>query len=114
MIIKPGQPYPLGASWDGRGVNFSLFSEHATRVELCLFESAGDEHESHRLDLPERTDRVWHGFVPDLRPGQVYGYRVHGPQEPAEGHRFNPAKVLVDPYAQAIGRTVKWSEEMFG
>ena len=114
LIIKPGQPYPLGATWDGRGVNFSLFSEHAARVELCLFDSPEDTREAQRFDLPERTDRVWHGFVPDLRPGQLYGYRVHGPQEPAEGHRFNPAKILVDPYAKAIGRPVKWADEMFG
>jgi isoamylase len=111
--LRPGHPYPLGATWDGRGVNFSLFSENATGVDLCLFD-APDGRESRRIPLPECTDRVWHGFVPDLRPGQLYGFRVHGPHNPSEGHRFNPAKVLVDPYAKAIGRTVRWSDEMFG
>ena len=100
-----GTPYPLGATWDGGGVNFALFSEHATKVELCLFDSPDAEARDARASpLPERTDLVWHGYLPDVLPGQLYGYRVHGPYEPAKGHRFNPNKVLLDPYAKAIGR----------
>src|SRR5262245_54793232 len=94
LRVWPGQPYPLGASWDGRGVNFALYSENATKVELCLFDSQNAAHESARIELPEYTDFVWHGFFPDLVPGQLYGYRVHGPYEPDEGHRFNPNKVV--------------------
>jgi len=113
MRILPGQPYPLGATWDGRGVNFALFSEHATRVELCLFDSAEARIESHRITLPEHTDQVWHAYLPHARPGQLYGYRVHGPYAPAEGLRFNPAKLLLDPYAKAIARQLTWCDEMF-
>ena len=104
MRIWPGRPYPLGATWDGAGVNFALFSEHATKVELCLFDSPDATKESQRITLPEQTDQVWHGYLPDVQPGQLYGYRVHGPYEPAKGHRFNPNKVVLDPYAKAIGR----------
>ncbi len=114
MRVWPGKPYPLGATWDGRGVNFALFSEHATKVELCLFGSASDRQESHRIALPEQTDRVWHGYLPDVGPGQVYGYRVHGPYEPGAGHRFNPNKLLLDPYAKAIARDVSWDDALFG
>jgi glycogen operon protein len=114
MRVWPGNSYPLGASWDGAGVNFALFSEHATKVELCLFESAESPHETIRITLPDRTDQVWHGYLPDVRPGQAYGYRVHGPYDPKAGHRFNPNKIVLDPYAKAIGRTVQWSDEMFG
>ncbi|MEZ5318289.1 MAG: glycogen debranching protein GlgX [Vicinamibacterales bacterium] len=115
MNLRPGAPYPLGATWDGLGVNFALFSEHATRVELCLFDAPDRPTESHRVDLPEQTDQVWHGYVPALRPGQCYGYRVHGPYDPAAGHRFNPAKLLLDPYAKAIGRMTHWADyRMFG
>ena len=115
MRIRPGQPYPLGATWDGLGVNFAIFSEHASRVELCLFDSVESPAESLRVTLPERTDLVWHGYLPDIRPGQLYGYRVHGPYEPEAGHRFNPHKLLLDPYAKAIGRSVRWAQgEMFG
>lgn len=114
MRVWPGQPYPLGASWDGAGVNFAVFSEHATRVELCLFDSADSPRESQRITLPEQTDIVWHGYLPDIEPGQLYGYRVHGPYEPHHGHRFNPWKVLLDPYARAIGRDVRWSDTLFG
>ena len=113
MRIHPGQPYPLGATWDGRGVNFALFSEHATRVELCLFDGPDARHESHRIALPEHTDQVWHAYLPHVRPGQLYGYRVHGPFAPGDGHRFNPTKVLLDPYAKAIARQVAWCDEMF-
>jgi isoamylase len=113
--IWPGAPYPLGATWDGVGVNFALFSAHATKVELCLFDSPTATRESHRVTLPEQTDMVWHGYMPDIRPGQLYGYRVHGPYDPQAGHRFNPNKVVMDPYAKAVGRTVRWGQyEMFG
>jgi glycogen operon protein len=95
-------------------VNFALFSEHASRVELCLFDSAEDTKEAHRITLPEQTDQVWHGYFPDLLPEQLYGYRVYGPFEPAKGHRFNPAKVVLDPYAKAIGRDVRWDDSLFG
>jgi glycogen operon protein len=112
--VWPGRPYPLGATWDGLGVNFAIFSEHATAVELCLFGSKDDARERARIRMPDRTDLVWHAYLPDLQPGQVYGYRVHGPYAPAAGHRFNPSKVLLDPYAKAIARTVVWGDEMFG
>ena len=114
MRVRAGQPYPLGATWDGLGVNFALFSEHATRVELCLFDSPESTRESIRLPLPEQTDMVWHGHISGLGPGQLYGFRVHGPYAPAEGHRFNPEKVLLDPYAKAIGRMVRWADDNFG
>ena len=108
-----GHAYPLGATWAGDGVNFALFSEHATGVELCLFDRLGST-ETARIPFTERANHVWHGFVPRLRPGQLYGYRVHGPYDPSRGHRFNPNKVLLDPYAKAIAGRVDWSEEMFG
>ena len=95
---------------DGNGVNFALFSEHATKVELCLFDSPDAPAESHRIALPEKTNQVWHGYLPDARPGQIYGYRVHGPHDPARGHRFNPRKVLLDPYAKAIARELRWDD----
>ena len=114
MRVWPGSPYPLGATWDGIGVNFAVFSEHATRVELCLFESADDPAESLTIPLPEHTDMVWHGYLPDVRPGQLYGYRVHGPYDPSRGHRFNPHKLLFDPYATAVGRCERWDEALFG
>ena len=110
MRVWPGQPYPLGATWTGLGVNFAIFSAHATRVELCLFDSAEATALAECLALPEHTDMVWHGYLPDVRPGQLYGYRVHGPYEPAAGHRFNPAKIVIDPYAKSIGRSVKWDD----
>jgi isoamylase len=114
MRVWPGAPYPLGATWDGVGVNFAIFSEHATRVELCLFESADDEVESVTIPLPEHTDMVWHGYLPDVHPGQLYGYRVHGPFAPARGFRFNPHKLVMDPYAKVVGRGVRWHEALFG
>ncbi|MDA1230337.1 MAG: alpha-amylase family glycosyl hydrolase, partial [Planctomycetota bacterium] len=112
--VWPGRPYPLGATWEGNGVNFALFSAHATRVELCLFDSAASQEECYCVPLREQTDLVWHCFLPDIRPGQLYGYRVHGPYEPKHGHRFNANKVLLDPYAKAIGRKIGWSDAMFG
>jgi isoamylase len=114
LRVWPGSPYPLGATWDGVGVNFALFSEHATRVELCLFHSAQDECESLTIPLPEQTDMVWHGYLPDVQPGQLYGYRVHGPFEPHAGHRFNANKLLLDPYARVLGRPIRWNETLFG
>jgi isoamylase len=114
MKVKPGRPYPLGATWDGRGVNFALFSENAGAVELCLYEGAKGNAESGRVMLTEQTDQVWHVYVPDLRPGQRYGYRVHGPYEPERGHRFNANKLLIDPYARAIDGHVRWNERIFG
>ena len=114
MRLWPGRAYPLGADWDGRGVNFALYSENATKVELCLFDSPEAEKESVRIALPESTDLVWHVYLPDVLPGQIYGYRVYGPYEPQKGHRFNPNKVLLDPYAKAIAREAKWADEMWG
>ena len=112
--VWPGKPYPLGATWDGRGVNFALFSANATRVELCLFESDDATEEAYCVPLREQTDLVWHCYLPGIEPGQLYGYRVHGKYDPASGQRFNPNKVLLDPYAKAIGRTIRWSDSMFG
>jgi isoamylase len=114
MRIWPGRAQPLGAIWDGLGTNVALFSEHATAVDLCLFDEPGDGREAHRLRLPEHTDHVWHGYLPDVRPGQLYGFRVEGPWQPEVGHRFNPAKVVLDPYARAIGRPLAWDERNFG
>ncbi len=114
MRVYPGDPYPLGATWTGAGVNFALFSEHATRVDLCLFESIESRTESALVTLVEQTDMVWHAFLPDVRPGQLYGYRVYGPHDPAAGHRFNPAKVLLDPYAKAVARPLVWDDALFG
>jgi glycogen operon protein len=114
MRVWPGQHYPLGATFDGAGVNFALFSEHATQVDLCLFDMHNGEKPSHTIRLTENTDHVWHAYLPDVQPGQLYGYRVHGPYEPEKGHRFNPNKVLLDPYAKAIGRDLKWDDSVFG
>ena len=113
LRVWPGLPHPLGATWDGRGVNFALFSENAERVELCLFDARG-QRELQRIALPEYTDQVWHGYLPDLRPGQLYGYRVHGPYDPARGHRFNPHKLLLDPYAKALHGAFRWSDALHG
>jgi isoamylase len=114
MRVWPGNPYPLGATWDGAGVNFALFSEHAAAVELCLFEGATGSREVARVPFGEQTNQVWHAYLPELRPGQRYGYRVHGPYEPERGHRFNPNKLLLDPYARAIDGTIRWSDALFG
>src|SRR5208282_431272 len=114
MRVWPGRPFPLGATWDGAGVNFALFSEHAAKVELCLFDSADATRESARIVLPEHTDQVWHAYLPDIVPEHLYGYRVYGPYEPAKGHRFNPNKVLLDPYTKAIGRDLHWDDALFG
>jgi isoamylase len=106
-------PHPLGATWDGRGTNFAVFSAHAEKVELCLFEPHG-RRELERMALPERTDDVWHGYLPDLLPGQLYGYRVYGPYQPERGHRFNPHKLLLDPYAKRLAGRLIWSDAHFG
>jgi glycogen operon protein len=111
--VWPGLPYPLGATWDGRGTNFAIFSAHAERVDLCLFDESG-KAELARLPLPEQTHEIWHGYLPDVRPGQLYGYRVHGPYEPAAGHRFNHHKLLLDPYARAFVGELHWSDAHFG
>jgi glycogen operon protein len=114
MRTYPGNPYPLGATWDGFGVNFALFTENADHVELCLFDSAEANAEAVRIRLPEQTDLVWHGYLPGVRPGQFYGYRVHGPYDPRAGHRFNANKVVLDPYAKAVGRTIQWADDLYG
>ncbi len=111
--IHPGDPFPLGANWDGRGTNFAIFSAHAERVELCLFDTDG-VNEIERITLPEYTNEVWHGYLPDVGPGTLYGYRVHGPYEPEKGHRFNPNKLLIDPYARELVGDLEWSSAHFG
>ena len=113
FIIRPGHGQQLGANFDGKGVNFALFSAHAERVELCLFDPSG-KTEIARLELPEYTDEIWHGYVPDLQPGALYGYRVYGPYDPENGHRFNPNKLLIDPYARELEGDVEWNDEHFG
>ena len=111
--IKEGLPYPLGAAWDGNGTNFAVFSAHATKVEVCIFKSDGKK-EVERVALPEYTDQIWHGYLPEIAPGTVYGLRVHGPYEPHAGHRFNPNKLLLDPYACAHVGRLKWHPAVFG
>jgi len=114
MRTRPGSPHPLGATWDGQGVNFSLFSQQASAIELCLFDGVDAPHESIRIPLKERTNRIFHAYVPDARPGQLYGYRVHGPYAPDQGHRFNPYKLLIDPYAKAIAGEIRCADATFG
>jgi isoamylase len=112
-IVWPGRPYPLGSTWDGEGVNFALYSEHAERVELCLFDDSG-KSEIQRIPLAEQTDMVWHTYLPEARPGQLYGYRVHGPYTPEKGHRFNHHKLLLDPYGKQVQGAIRWSDSQFG
>ena len=112
-VVRPGKPYPLGATWDGEGVNFALFSEHAEKVELCLFDVRG-RRETSRIELREQTDLVWHCYLPGAKPGLLYGYRVYGPYQPHRGHRFNPNKLLLDPYARAAVGKLRWSDAHFG
>jgi glycogen operon protein len=113
MKVWPGQPYPLGATWDGAGVSFALFSENASGVELCLFAGLEEHEEIAHIQMKEQTDQAWHVYLPEARPGQLYGYRVHGPYEPEAGHRFNPAKLVIDPYAKAIAGTIRWNDALF-
>jgi isoamylase len=111
--VKEGSPHPLGATWTGEGTNFAIFSANASKVELCLFDSSG-QHETDRIELPEYTDQIFHGTVPEVTPGTFYGYRVHGPYEPAAGHRFNPNKLVLDPYARAHAGALTWNPAVFG
>ncbi len=111
--VWPGRPYPQGASWDGEGVNFALFSEHGEKVELCLFDATG-RREIQRIAIKERTDQVFHCYLPEARPGMLYGYRVYGPYQPEQGHRFNPNKLLLDPYARDISGAIRWSDAHYG
>jgi glycogen operon protein len=114
MRVWPGSPRPLGATWNGEGVNFALFSENATAVQLCLFDEATAGVPTATITMAERTDNVWHAYLPDVRPGALYGYRVDGPYEPTSGHRFNPSKLLIDPYAKAVSGPIRWSDDLFG
>jgi isoamylase len=111
--VREGRPHPLGATWDGVGVDFALFSANATKVELCLFDETGKQ-ELERIVLPEYTHEVWHGYLADARPRTVYGYRVHGPYEPAVDHRFNLNKLLLDPYAKQVVAQLNWDPALFG
>lgn len=113
LAVWPGEPYPLGATWDGEGVNFALFSEHAEKVELCLFDPKG-RRTTHTIDMRWQTDQAWHCYLPEARPGTLYGYRVHGPYDPVNGHRFNPKKLLLDPYAKDVSGQLRWSDALFG
>ena len=111
-VVEPGASHRLGAHFDGEGVNFALFSAHAERVELCLFNADGQE--TARVDLPEYTNEIWHGYLPGLAPGARYGYRVHGKFDPEAGHRFNPNKLLIDPYARFIEGEIAWGQATYG
>src|SRR6185503_1867700 len=111
--LLPGRPYPLGATWDGLGINFAVFSAHAERIDLCLFEPSG-RHEIAHYTLPEYTDEVRHGYLPDATAGLLYGYRAFGRYEPEHGHRFNHHKLLIDPYARALAGNLHWSDALYG
>ena len=111
--LDRGAPYPVGATWDGLGINFAVFSAYAERIELCLFDPSG-RREITRLDLPECTDEVWHGYLPNARAGVIYGYRAYGPYRPQDGHRFNPHKLLLDPYARRLAGKLRWTDALFG
>jgi isoamylase len=113
MRVWPGKPYPLGSTWDRKGVNFALFTENATSVELLLYEATGSKEPKERIPFKEKTGDIWHAYLPDLLPGQLYAYSVDGPFDPASGRRFNPNKALIDPYAKAIGGTIDWSDAIF-
>ena len=114
MRVRRGSPHPLGATWDGRGVNVAVFTEVATGVDLCLFDGPAAVTETERITLPDSTGGIWHGYFPDLRPGQLYGLRVSGPYDPSHGSRCNPDKVLFDPYARAVGRDLRYDDSLFG
>lgn len=111
--LDPGAPYPLGATWDGLGVNFAVFSGHAEQIELCIFDPTG-RREIRRFRMPETTDEIWHGYLPNARLGLVYGYRAYGRYNPQEGHRFNHHKLLLDPYAKQYAGIFRWSDALFG
>jgi isoamylase len=113
MKSIPGKSYPLGATWDGTGVNFAIFSDNASQVELCLFDESGSQ-ETARIPFQEYHNQIWHAYLPGIGPGQQYGYRVHGPYNPTSGHRFNPAKLLIDPYARAISGDLNWNDAVYG
>ncbi|CAF2033560.1 unnamed protein product [Rotaria magnacalcarata] len=118
ITTYPGNPFPLGASYDGHGINFALYSEHATKPYLCLFRSAHDEKheliEYARIEMKEQTHHIWHIYLPEFEPGQIYAYRVDGPYDPCNGHRFNVNKLLLDPYTRAITGTLEWDDSLFG
>ncbi|MGV3527454.1 MAG: glycogen debranching protein GlgX [Flavisolibacter sp.] len=114
LVDYPGSPFPLGATWDGKGVNFALYAENATGVDLCLFNTPEEKTENYRFRVKERTHHVWHIYIPGLQPGQLYGFRVHGPYEPENGLRFNHNKLLIDPYAKALSGTIQWHDALFG
>jgi isoamylase len=115
ITVYPGSPYPLGATYDGNGVNFALFADNATGVDLCLFDADYNESESYKIKITERTHQIWHVYIPKCQPGQLYGYRVHGEYDPSTtGHRYNPNKLLIDPYAKAIAGTINWDDALFG
>ena len=114
MRVWPGKPYPLGANWDGRGVNFAIYSENANSVKLLFYENRESNTPTQEIELKEKTGYVWHAYCPDILPGQLYAYRVNGPYEPQRGHRFNQNKVLIDPYALAIAGTLRWNDSLFG
>src|SRR5688572_2646182 len=111
--MLPGQPSRLGAHWDGIGVNFAVFSENATGVELCFYDSDDPTKETERIRVREKTAHVWHCYIPDIKPGQLYGYRMEGPFDPQRGMRFNPSKLLLDPYARAVTGEVDWDAAVF-
>lgn len=114
MTNYPGEPFPLGATWKGNGVNFALYADKATKVEVCLFKTPNDEIEYAKVDVIERTHQIWHVFIPDVKPGQLYGFRVDGPYDPQNGQRFNANKLLIDPYAKAIAGPIEWHDSLFG
>jgi isoamylase len=113
LKAMPGQPYPLGATWDGKGVNFAVFSENAESIQLCLFNNENDAEEYIKIKIEEVSHHIWHVYVPDLKPGQLYGYRVFGPYEPENGHRFNHNKLLIDPYTKSLAGTIQWDDALF-
>ena len=114
LKVWKGKSYPLGATWTGNGINFALFSENASAVELCLYDQPDSAAPSAQIKVTEHDDHVWHVFLPGVQPGQLYGYRVDGPYAPQEGHRFNPSKLLLDPYARAYAGSLRWGDELFG
>jgi isoamylase len=114
IVVYPGRPYPLGSTWDGEGINFAIYADHASDVELCLFNDETDQSEFIKIKLAERTHHIWHVYIPGLAPGQLYGYRVNGPFDPENGHRYNVNKLLIDPYAKGIAGVINWHDALFG